>query len=92
MSDSFNRVVRASAVGAFVILVLWFAGSVWIVGHLTGRRRAQSLPTLETLRIIDAAHDQYAIEANKGLTHQEQLRLIEAAKAQYALETRQSAK
>lgn len=49
-----------------VVAIIALLAAIAVPSFLRARKRSQGTSTLETLRIVDAAKDQYAIEASKG--------------------------
>jgi prepilin-type N-terminal cleavage/methylation domain-containing protein len=51
-----------------VVAIIALLAAIAVPSFLRARKRSQATATLETLRMIDAAKDQYAIENGKGPT------------------------
>ena len=51
-----------------VVAIIALLASIAVPSFLRARKRAQATSTLEALRMIDGAKDQYAIENSKGGT------------------------
>jgi prepilin-type N-terminal cleavage/methylation domain-containing protein len=49
-----------------VVAIIALLAAIAVPSFLRARKRSQATATLETLRMIDGAKDQYALEANKG--------------------------
>src|SRR6201996_673076 len=49
-----------------VVAIIALLAAIAVPSFLRARKRSQATTTLESLRIIDAAKDQYAIENGKG--------------------------
>jgi prepilin-type N-terminal cleavage/methylation domain-containing protein len=49
-----------------VVAIIALLAAIAVPSFLRARKRSQATATLETLRMIDAAKDQYAIECGKG--------------------------
>jgi prepilin-type N-terminal cleavage/methylation domain-containing protein len=50
-----------------VVAIIALLAAIAVPSFLRARKRSQATSTLETLRMIDGAKDQYAIENNKGV-------------------------
>src|SRR4051794_22908521 len=51
-----------------VVAIIALLASIAVPSFLRARKRSQATATLESLRMIDGAKDQYALENNKGGT------------------------
>src|SRR3982750_1563222 len=51
-----------------VVAIIALLAAIAVPSFLRARKRSQATATLETLRMIDGAKDQYAIENNKSNT------------------------
>jgi type II secretory pathway pseudopilin PulG len=51
-----------------VVAIIALLAAIAVPSFLRARKRSQATASLETIRMIDAAKDQYAIEAGKGPT------------------------
>jgi prepilin-type N-terminal cleavage/methylation domain-containing protein len=49
-----------------VVAIIAILASIAVPSFLRARKRSQATSTLETLRVVDSAKDQYAIENGKG--------------------------
>ena len=51
-----------------VVAIIALLAAIAVPNFLRARKRSQATATLETLRMIDGAKDQYALENNKSAT------------------------